>query len=51
MLGGGRSGLSDLYVLNWPKIGNLRKNRRVLNQVIVAEVVCLVDSLIQSDPD
>lgn len=47
----GRAGLSNWYCNNWNLVGNLRKNRRVNDSVIVASILSVVPTLRAEDPE
>lgn len=46
-----RAGLSKWYSENWHLVGNLRKNRRVNDSVIVASILSIVPTLRSDDPE
>lgn len=46
----GRSGMSQFYVDNFSTVTNLRKNRRTIEQVFVAQIRTASDSMRISDP-
>lgn len=51
LIADGRAGLSKWYVDNWQDVGNLRKNRRVSDGVIVASILSAVPTLRAEDPE
>lgn len=49
LIAGGRSGLSRFYVEKFSSTTNLRKNRRVVDQSAIAQILVAADSLRASD--
>ena len=49
LIAGGRSGVSRFYVDNFSSTSNIRKNRRVIDQSAVAQILVVADSLRASD--
>lgn len=50
LIAGGWSGQSDFFVENWISINNLRKNRRVADHAVVAQILATADTLRVADP-
>lgn len=51
MIKNGRAGLSKWYCENWNLVGNLRKNRRVNDSVIVSSILAAIPTLRSEDPE